>query len=309
MEADVFHFVEEIPDATRPSEFPLYYHPQYLRYCEGDLIGYSVISGPGQEKLLTIFFQTANGEAHSLSSAPFGGLHGNQPVTNELLEDFLDFVTRGLISHSIRRITIKNAPSFYPSAITADLVLKKVGFKLHMEEINHHVLVDQTDLEDKLEAMQIRRLKKCIKAGFVVKQASTNDFPDLHEFINGCRMEKNHRPPMDLDKLLEIASRLPDAYKAFGCYDQDQLVAASICVRASKNVLYHFLPASRLDYNRYSPMVLLIAELYTYCQNHGIKHLDLGTSMLDNKPNENLISFKASMGGQEQRRRVYVLEV
>ena len=73
-----------------------------------------------------------------------------------------------------------------------------------------------------------------------------------------------------------------------------------MAIRVRDDILYNFLPASNPSYYAHSPMVMLMAELFGYCQRHRIQLLDLGTSLDGNQqPKPGLMRFKRNLGVRE----------
>jgi lipid II:glycine glycyltransferase (peptidoglycan interpeptide bridge formation enzyme) len=91
----------------------------------------------------------------------------------------------------------------------------------------------------------------------------------------------------------------PDEFRVFVVNDQSRITALSVVVRVRDDILYNFLPASHPDYSTFSPMVMLIGGLFTYCQHQGIPLLDLGVSLDGTgQPKPSLIHFKRNLGAQ-----------
>jgi hypothetical protein len=74
--------------------------------------------------------------------------------------------------------------------------------------------------------------------------------------------------------------------------------AASIAIRVANDILYNFYSAHHSRYDAWSPVVMLIEGMYGWCQQQGIRLLDLGTSAVDNQPNFSLLDFKLRLGAQ-----------
>lgn len=306
MKDDLPDFVEQLPSELDINSTSIYYSPDYLSLCDGKVVCFSIIDQSSGQRWATICFQLNQNRAISLGSAPFGGIQSQVPLAQNTLNQFWDYVILRLQSYNIDQITIKDAPSFYDCTESKSPNIKT---SVATDEIYHHIPIDQHALSTRLKDMQVRRLKKCKQAGFTFKKESLSALPEIYQFIEMCRSEKNYMAPMPKEKLEASMIRLPDAYHIFCCYDGDRLIAATICVSVTEDVLYHFLPASLATYNQYSPMVFLINEIYDFGQRNDYKHLDLGSSMLDGKPNKKLISFKASMAGMEERRSIYTIEL
>jgi len=76
-----------------------------------------------------------------------------------------------------------------------------------------------------------------------------------------------------------------------------EIVAASVTVSISSEVLYHFYPASAKSYHQYSPSILLHQGLHQYASAKGYRLLDLGISSIPGNPYYSLMEFKERIGG------------
>jgi hypothetical protein len=84
----------------------------------------------------------------------------------------------------------------------------------------------------------------------------------------------------------------------FGVFQDDKVVAASIAIRVTTQVLYNFYCDHDNQYDAVSPVVFLIEGIYQYCASQKIPLLDLGTSAVAGKPNFGLLEFKMRLHGQ-----------
>jgi hypothetical protein len=78
--------------------------------------------------------------------------------------------------------------------------------------------------------------------------------------------------------------------------DGERLVAASICIRVSNEVLYDFYHDHDALYDNFSPIVFLVKGIHDYCCSNNIRLIDLGTAMIGNKVNTGLMEFKLKLG-------------
>lgn len=263
------------------------------------------------ELVISIHFQLSGSQANSLLEAPFGSFEFYRPVDSVTTKQFIRFVIESLRKTRITQLIIKSAPAFYyaPTHSYEELLKSTFGFSVIQNDINHHLMVINQKLADQMHPMQRRRLQKCADADFQCVNLPLSELPDIYRFISKCRADKAHALSISLQKMESLTRDLPDSYLLFACYDQEQLIAASVCVVVNAQVLYHFLPASDAVYNHYSPMVFLTSHIFAYCKCHGFEVLDLGTSMLGDSPNEKLIQFKKRMGGIESHRSILKLDL
>ena len=236
------------------------------------------------------------GSGFSPQKAPFGGIEFNEDLTSDELKDWLVQIEDELKTMDIYQLELHQAPEIYQSQSSLNQALTSLGYHLKQERIFHVISVDQRQLVDKMHAMEKRRLLKAQKAGCVFKQYASNDLIHVYERIKLWRdlSEK----PLSLEwSEIDAASQLnPYAYLSFGIELKGEMIAATIAIKVNETSLYHFFPASTNQYNTLSPMVMLVDELYTWCQSHQITLLDLGTSYVKGKRKDSLVQFKENMG-------------
>lgn len=305
--ADV-EFADQLPEGYALDSNSLFYAPEYLDLVHSKIVSFCATEHSSRSVVLIINFQIIDDQAISLREAPFGGLEVLSKTEPNMIRSFMDYVFTNLKRLEVKSLVIKNPPSFHQDFISNQKLFGNTKFKTSYE-INHHLEVGDEAFDRKLAPMQRRRLQKCEQAGFGVKQENHQSLSFIYSFIEKCRQEKRQEISISFNQLQETIKILPKNYHMFGCYDKDRLIAASICVAVNDKVLYHFLPASLTSYNDHSPMVFLIAEIYKYCQSNGVQILDLGTSMLNNKPNNSLATFKSRMGAIETERAIYLAKL
>lgn len=292
-------FSDHVPLAASPSGQSIFQSSTYINQLNSEVKSFCAIQKESQNLVLLIHFQLINHRAISLLEAPFGSLEVYQTIDQKIIEDFFQFIFRHLRRINISHVILKTPPPFYHKnmLLTNKLFIDSLGFSHSHTDINHHLFITEEELALQISPMQKRRLQKCQNAGFRFSKESFSNLKSVYQFISKCRNEKSHTLSVSLEQLKNATEVLPKSYLLFCCYDQNHLVAASICVVVTSQVLYNFLPASDLSYNAYSPMVFLISNIYNYCRINQFEILDLGTSMLQNKPNNKLITFKERMGG------------
>lgn len=298
------------PGSLQLNSCPIYYSQPYLKQIETEISSFYAIKKDTQQILIVIHFQVLNNQAISLRNAPFGGIHFEQSIETSVFEAFMNFIVTKLKSKRINEIVIKTAPPCYHNHSRLHWEsLNKLGFTNSQDDINHHIEIAQPKITEQLSHMQKRRLEKCKKANFQFRKESPTELKRVYNFIVDCRKEKQQSVSVSLNKLDRLMRLLPDSYLIFCCYDGQRLIAATICVVVNDLVLYNFFPSSKATYNTYSPMVFLISNLYEYCVHYNLKILDLGTSMLDNAPNDKLIAFKNRVGGIATKRSIYSMKL
>ena len=102
---------------------------------------------------------------------------------------------------------------------------------------------------------------------------------------------------------------MPEHYLLFGVYDESKLIAASVSVRISRQIMYNFYHADDINYRSSSPVAMLVDGVYKYCQQNNFNILDLGISSVQGLLNQGLFDFKDNLGCETSNKCTYVLNV
>ncbi|UYZ61082.1 GNAT family N-acetyltransferase [Hymenobacter latericus] len=238
--------------------------------------------------------------ARSPWQAPFGGPQLLRPdVPAGVLDEWLTLGHLGLAARGARQLVQRLAPFAYEPRTMGPLVaaLQRTGNRVSLAEIDSYLPLDQA-YEARLHPSERRRLHKCLRHGFRVEQEPPLLLPLAYEFLRRCREEKGQALSLTQEQLLDLFRRFPREYLLFSVRDAaGEWVALTVAVLAGRGVLYNFYPASPLQYNSFSPVVLLNAGLHAFAQASGLRLLDLGTSTLPTGLNESLLRFKRHLGG------------
>jgi len=241
-------------------------------------------------------------QAISVPQSPFGSVEYGAIYDHEL-ESFLKFVVSDLDQRSVRLVTVKDCISAYRTdALSVHQLLLSLRFCIAEKLTNHHIPVSGNPLEARMHNMEKRRLRKCQREGLNFLREPSECLAKGYKFVLKCRQEKGWKLSMTGAQFNDITSLIPEYYYFFSVYHQQHRVAAAICVRPAKDILYVFYPGSLQAYQQYSPMTLLLKGIYQFCQEQQIRLLDLGTS-----EQPGLIHFKAHMGGQSSFKHTYQL--
>lgn len=247
-------------------------------------------------------FINQNRQIQSPGRAPFGGPQFAQELPATVIAEFVSRVRDYLLqTENASEIKLKSCPLAFAPATNALLTnaLLRIGFQVELSEISHHIPVAEVPLENRLHASARRRLHKCQRNGFTFQQEEAELLPEIFWFIEQCRAEKKYPLSLNLPETTSLFNQFPDSFLIFTVRTSTQeLAAATIAVRINAEILYNFYPASPQKFNTFSPTILLTEGLYQVCQQQGFQILDLGTSMLGQKPNFPLIAFKKHLGGE-----------
>ena len=289
----------------------LYNLPEFLALKEGYKPVYcELLDLKEKTVLIQAIFLCDDITAVSLPQAPFGGIHYHH-VSIGMVKNFVLKIITYFISRDLKKIIIKNPADIYNqeqnTIITNCLV--NAGFVISNFDINHHIDIDQTVFSKKIHKMENRKLIRAIKAKLDFQEVAGKEIAEVYNFISECRDEKKTNMNITFDQLAQAVNRLPEKYKFFIASFHGKIIAATVAVFAYDSILYNYLPASSLAYNKLSPMVFLLSGLYDYCRSKEVKILDLGISSLDNKPQESLVLFKERVGGRATLKLTFQLSL
>lgn len=278
----------------------LYTSPKFLE-VNNDLpqVHFWLIDTATQIALGHISFSLEEGKALSPAKAPFGGFSLADSLKSDEITFFIFEVLRKIKMYNVSTISLKLAPENYgihQSVLAQNLIY--AGFSSVKSFEYQAIQVDSSPFQAKIADMESRKLKKCEKEGFEFKVLTQNALHSVFQFVKAHRDEKGYDFSMDWESLKMADQALPNTYIPMAVFDDTKMIAATIAIMASDDVLYNFSPAHDWDYNQFSPVVMLTEGLYGFCQSHNIHQLDLGTSYLDDAINEGLKSFKSRLGAE-----------
>ena len=241
-------------------------------------------------------------KAVSLPELPFGSLEYSAYFMQDHLQLFIAYVKDQLASQQVTTIDIRDCIPEYRSdhGISLQQALLHQRFSILEKQDNHHIPVDATSFADKIHRMEVRRLKKCERAGFTFRQESLTELASVYQFIIECRAAKSQSLSLSLEGLMHMTRLFPQAYQLFAVYDRELRIAATVAIFVNERVMYNFYPASHQHYQKFSPMVFLLQQLYELSWQRGIKLIDLGTSI-----SSSLTTFKTRVGGVLSCKRAY----
>lgn len=228
--------------------------------------------------------------------APFGGVEFSPHLTSEALIEWMKEVEQRLLAQGVNQLNLHQPPQAYQNQEVLNKALESLDYEVIQEHHVHVIHVNELSLADRMHDMEQRRLSKALKAGCEFKAYGEKDFQGVYNEIRRWRNQSNKPLSMEWDDLFDAKQRNPHAYLAFGVELKGRLIAATIAVKVNDQSLYHFFPASEELYKKYSPMVMLVNELYEWCKVNEIALLDLGTSYVKSQKKASLVQFKENLG-------------
>lgn len=246
-------------------------------------------------------FFLQNKQAISPLAAPFGSVELTPDLPNDVLCQLIDCLIESARAVGAISLRLVNYPGCYAPDQTARLLhqLCKHGFQTTAAYENLHLTITSQSFGLGIVSAEQRRLRKCQTAGFRFAHWPSPNLCTVTRFIERVHQQRSHADTIAPAQLTGLIQTFPDRFPIFGVWEADQLIALAVAVRVSPTILYYFLPVSDPAYDAYSPMVLLIDGLWSYCQQQSITLLDLGVSLnSDRTPKPSLLQFKRNLGAQ-----------
>lgn len=237
--------------------------------------------------------------------APFGSFEFFQSVTKPQLFFFLKNILLELEKWKVKEITIRNFPDLYHTSLSQKIasVARDWGFSIHTE-VDSIIPVTRYSFERIIKISERQKLRKSRQV-FTFSQTKPKKFKQIYLFIKQCRTERRQSLSMTYPALKRVMNVFPDRFYFFEVGNESETAAAAIVIQVNPEVLYTFYYAHSSRFNRISPTVMLLAGIYDFAKQRGVKKIDLGTSMLDGRVNRNLFHFKRSVGGVSNDRLIF----
>lgn len=307
---EAYSFFEGTPPGEYSEDFnaTIFHHTRHLfLQDESNWYTYYILQRENNTVQAIIHFHVTGEEAKSPLQSPFGSVLFSRHLPVQVLFKFLVFVEEQLRLKGVKQITIKNPPELYfpESMATLQVLLFNLNYQVSRAEIGSMIPVDNEIYLDKLESWERRKYHMAVKKGLDARQLSRDHLEEIYRFIAHCRELQSRKLSLSWEQLERIADAFPDRFILFAIYQQDVLVAASINIAVTKDVLYNFYGAHDREFNKYSPVVSLMNALYTYCQANGFIYLDLGTSATGSEPNFSLLDFKMRLGAKSTQKLTF----
>jgi hypothetical protein len=287
-----------------PNDYRLDYNPYLFNAKEHRALQaregwqeFHLLNNTSKKVIASVSFHVQDGVAKSPLRAPFGGFDCSQQLSAELTFNFIADFERTLIKKGVREINILCPPELYSqnqALLTVSLLNQ--CYQIVQAEPGACIEVDKTSLAEKMSKDKRARLRQCEKAGLTFKKLDLKKLETVYSFIANCREKQGRQLSMSFPDLLKTVQALPKSFFIVGVFDQKKMIGACICVCVSSTIVYTFYSAHDDAYDKISPRVFLLDNLYRLCQKNKVGLLDLGTSALNGKPNFPLLDFKLRVG-------------
>jgi hypothetical protein len=296
----IFHEGDVPSGYTNQIDVSIFNRPDHLRLqSQNKWLSFYILNRESQTVDGIIHFQVQEKFATSPLRSPFGSFEFSKKVDAETVFDFISFVEARLKSLGITQIAIKNPPEAYLAgpATLLPAFLANLGYRISIAEISSIIPVSGMDFEAIIHPDKRRRLRHPSNDAIEFRLLDTTMFGMVYDFISKSRDEKNFKLSMSVEELQRTIEAFPLEFLLFGLFLSDELIGASIAIRINSRVLYHFISDHVRKIGHARPGLVLMKNIYSFCQAEKIQSLDLGTSALEGKPNFNLMNFKSEIGG------------
>jgi len=250
------------------------------------------------------YYEKDDGQFVSPKRGTFGGLGLNRPLDRDVIERFFlavfDYATRaGARTFLLAAPPLSHDPSL--GSIMCNILLRH-GWTLSGYDLNYDMRVDDRQFVDRIDYGNVKRIRKCIKEGFVAEYLDKAGYEAAYRVIAENRQRRGFPMSMtsvELNKMAEVFSERFHCFAVYSDLRKAQMLAAAVCLSLSSSILYVFYWGDAADMQQYSPIALLASCIYGFCQLNAYTLLDAGTSTLKGEPNPGLITFKRNLGFTE----------
>ena len=295
---------QKFPFSDTPFQRYLFNSANYLKeYPTDELIRYVL-----QSKNKSLFSLTGimrNNELMSVPWATFGGIECYSPFRYSDFDEFIERLIDNSKHNGIEGIKITLPPEVYKDVESLGGLLTSAGFVTFERNVNQHINIVQEPYPTLIAYNERKKLNKSIRQGFKFRKLDRSFLPEAYRLIEDNRVRKGFPVSMTLSALDRMFEKLPDSYHLFGVFDDSKLIAAAVSIRITDSALYNFYHGDAEDYRSFSPVVMLLDGIYSFCQTEKINVLDLGISSVQGELNEGLFRFKKNCGAEQSAKKIY----
>jgi len=254
-------------------------------------------------------FAIESTEAISGQGATFGSIDYDEILEEEEISLFIHAFNTRLEQKGIKKIIIKHWPAAYNMSAVIAKAFKKNGYKALTDDVNQHIIIKDEEFSQGIKYNEQKKLKKAINSNYKFILLDHHKLTEVYQLIKETRDRKGYPTSMSLEQLQTSINALPEHYLLFGVNDGNKLIAAAVSVRISRDIMYNFYHGDDVNYRSTSPVVMLVAGIYQYCQQKNISILDLGISSIQGQLNQGLFDFKQNIGCESSSKSTYVLNI
>jgi hypothetical protein len=306
-----YQFLTNLPSNIAFSlEEYFFNNPQHLQQQEGDaVVSCYFVDEDAVCVVARWSFVLKKITAFSPYRATFGGIEFDPGISQETLHTFVNLTVQYLQEKGITSIFLNSYPAGYISEVARQKlkqVLVDAHFQVLRTEHNYEISITEKSFLTQLNNKRSKQLlQKSLRLGFRFEEIIQPNFPQIHTFIARSRERKGRPMTMDFVSFVRHFETFTEAFKAFGVWDTQTLIAVGVTIRINARILYTFYLADHEAYLPFSPTILLVAGIYDYAQAQNYQVLDLGIASEKGILNEGLAKFKERLGGIFSEKEVY----
>ncbi|MEL7003990.1 MAG: GNAT family N-acetyltransferase [Bacteroidota bacterium] len=287
------------------SEYLYNTHSYLLEYDTKDLVRLQWKSQKGNTCSLTGVIRDS--QFSSVPWGTFGGFEVEHGAGEDEIREFIALVVSSAQQMELKELRIKLPPDFYLQKVPAlKQSLHCHQFVAVRSDINQHIEINSKQYRQRITYNELKKLKKSENEGFTFAKLNRQHLPEAYRLIRDNRIRKGFPVSMTLQTLDNMFEKLPQHYHLFGIYDNKKLIATGVSIRVNQASLYNFYHGDDQEYRVYSPVVMLLDGIYSYCQQSQIETLDLGISSDQGELNKGLFVFKKNCGAIESAKDILV---
>jgi len=245
------------------------------------------------------FADSAPGEARSGARGPFGAFFVvHNPLPTSLADAVVAATDDAMRSFGIERTRVTLPPAAHEPGRHAGWMnaYQRHGYQALAPDLNFHVHVDGVALPDRMNSGNRAVVRTAERKGMVARLLEPSERSRAYDVNVENRLRRGRPVTMSLEALLTMDAALPGALRWFGVFAAERMIAASICMRLSPDILYVFYLGDVDGVAKLSPVTLLVAHVHEWCRAQSIALLDLGIATEGGVPNEGLMAYKRNLG-------------
>ena len=229
----------------------------------------------------------------------FGGFDFSNEINFETKLKFIKSVLHNLYKQKPNSIEIILPPEIYNLENNSHQlsILHNEDFHIHNIEINQYILLEAYKNLNSIKSGNRNNVIKCSKKGFNLKRLKSKEYENAYKIILENMNRRNYKISMTWESLSSMMSTFPSNFINFGLFDKEVMIAASICIKISEDILYLFYWGENKNYSGLSLKSYISNKISEFCIENNFKIFDLGTSSNLSTPNIGLINYKKSIGG------------
>jgi hypothetical protein len=257
-------------------------------------------------------YAVADGIFTTPKRGTFGGMGANHPLTQVVLEQFFLAILTRVRDAGGNVLKVKCPPLSHDlslGSVVSNILLRHHG-TLSGYDLNYDMKVDARGFQERVEYGNAKRIRKCLREGFVVEEIESCRLHEAYQVILANRVRRNIPISMTAGELQTMTKQFPGRLHCFAVYrdiHKSDMIAASVCIAVTASILYVFYWGDVADMQQYSPIALLASGVYEFCQRNDFLLLDAGTATVEGEPNEGLMHFKRNLGFTESLKPSFTL--